>query len=385
MKILHIAPVGFNRASGPSNSVFGLAKGQAMLGHSVALLSSIPTEIPSKNIVSGVILLASPIVRHINPWRLSKEWISIIKEDFGKPDIVNFHDTYIPFQTALAELFIIENWPYVFTPRGGLTLLAQGVKAYKKIPANFLFFDKFVKNAILIHALCEKEAADIQIRYPKSKIFVVSNGVDEDLLSTCDEIQKNETSAFQKEGELVIGFIGRIDVYHKGIDLLLMAISSLQNNDFGRNIKLVIIGPYHSKKDRIIIEKILEEMPLKKNIIIKGPVFGLEKWQEMNNFDIFTHTSRFEGVPNSVLEAMALGKPCLVTSGTNMAGIVNKNKCGWGCETSVESICETIGLINDRKNYEVMQYGFNARKYIIKNHLMKDISEKCVDVYKSIF
>ena len=104
MRILHVAPVGFKRISGPSNSVFGLAKGQVKLGHDVALLSSIPNETINNALKDGVILLTSPKVRQINPWKLSSEWINYIKEEFGEPDIINFHDTYIPFQTALAQL-----------------------------------------------------------------------------------------------------------------------------------------------------------------------------------------------------------------------------------------------------------------------------------------
>jgi|GEM_PF-2279607 glycosyltransferase involved in cell wall biosynthesis len=385
MKILHIAPISFKQAfGGPSNSVLNLAKGQVKLGHSIALLSSKSGEVIENNTIDGVLLLASPIKKHINPWKISKNWVSLIKKHFGIPDIVNFHDTYDPFHVALSKHFISEGWPYVFTPRGGLSVLAQKVKFYKKIPANLLFFNKYVKKSALIHALCENEAEEIRIKYPNSNIFIVSNGVSDDLLSISDEAYKKDVINNLKEKSLItIGFIGRIDVYHKGLDLLFLAIKKLQESWADNKIKLIITGPFYSNKDRQKIFKMIEKMPYKDDIFIKPPVFNDEKWAEINTYDIFVHTSRFEGLPNSVLEAMTLGKPCLVTQGTNMCEIMKLNKCGWGCDTSVESIKNTIELaISDFGIID--QYGKNAKLYILKNNTMNSISKKCIEAYQSV-
>ena len=69
-----------NRASGFSNSILGLAKGQASMGHNVAVLPSQPPGISEKMAPASIILLPSPKARHLNPWKLSKGWIKIIRE-----------------------------------------------------------------------------------------------------------------------------------------------------------------------------------------------------------------------------------------------------------------------------------------------------------------
>ncbi|MEN1932826.1 glycosyltransferase [Escherichia coli] len=53
-------------------------------------------------------------------------------------------------------------------------------------------------------------------------------------------------------------------------------------------------------------------------------MFGLKKEEVLESNNIFIMTSRYEGLPVSVLEALAYGNICLLTEGTNMAKIVKK-------------------------------------------------------------
>ena len=127
---------------------------------------------------------------------------------------------------------------------------------------------------------------------------------------------------------------------------------------------MVLIGPYHSKKDRIIIENMLKQMPLKKNIIINGPVFGLEKWQAMNKFDIFTHTSRFEGVPNSVLEAMACELPVTLSDIPSHRELVKDKITGFLVNPEdAFSVIEDLRLI-DMNPVQATEMGKKARELV---------------------
>jgi len=371
MKILHVSPVHSNRASGPSNSSLGLANGQASIGHNVALLPSEPPGISEKMIPESITLLPSPKVQHLNPWKLSKEWIKIIRENFGKPDIIDFHSTYILFQTALAELFINENWPYIFTPRGGCTRLAQGTKFFKKRIGNLLFFNHFVKNAKAIHALCENEAADIRLFYPNARIFITPNGIDENLLFLDFGLNAKELKGFRKGGDLVIGFVGRIDIYHKGIDLLLLSLKLLQGKGLGKDIKLLMAGPFYTPNDERRVKKLIRSLRFPERVLLTGPVYGEDKWRLLMACDVFVHTSRFEGMPMAVLEAMALGKPCIVTPGTNMQDIVSICNGGWLCDESIDSIANTLSQI-EKEREEIFRRGINARSYV-KEHLIWSI------------
>jgi len=367
MKILHVGPVYSNRSSGPSFSILGLAKGEASIGCEVALLPSEPHGINGKAVGNDIELIAGPNKRHLNPWKVSKDWIKVIRENFGEPDIINFHDTYIPFQTALAKLFIKEGWPYVLTPRGGLTRLAQGIKSLKKRVGNLFFFKHFVMNARAIHVLCENEAADVRFFYPKANIFIVPNGIDEDLFLLSSRLSSKNLKEFRKEGDLVLGFIGRIDIYHKGIDLLLLSLKFLQDRGLGENIKLLMIGPFYTPKDEQQIKKLIGTLRFPDNIMLAGPEYGDEKWRLLLACDVFVHTSRFEGMPMAVIEAMAFGKPCIVTPGSNMQAVISECNGGWLCDLSVNSIADTLLRVYEEKE-TTLERGENAKKYT-QSHL----------------
>ena len=362
MKILHVGPVYSNRSSGPSFSILGLAKGQASIGCEVALLPSEPPGINGEEVGNNIVLIDGPKKRHLNPWKVSRKWVKIIRENFGKPDIINFHDTYIPFQTALAKLFIKEGWPYVFTPRGGLTRGAQGVKSLKKRAGNLFFFKHFVMNARAIHVLCENEAADARFFYPKANIFVVPNGIDEDHFLLSSRLNPKKLKGVRKEEDLVLGFIGRIDIYHKGIDLLLLSLKSLQERGLGKNIKLLMVGPFYTSNDEQQLRKLIGALRFPDNVILIGPVYGEEKWRLLLACDVFVHTSRFEGMPMAVLEAMAFGKSCLVTPGSSMQDIISGCNGGWLCNSSINSISDTLLRIYNEKE-TIRERGKNAQNY----------------------
>ena len=65
--------------------------------------------------------------------------------------------------------------------------------------------------------------------------------------------------------------------------------------------------------------------------------------------DVFVHTSRSEGMPMAVLEAMAMGRPCLVTPGTNMADVVCEGG-GWQCQPDPDSIAESLKDIYQQRD-----------------------------------
>ena len=68
--------------------------------------------------------------------------------------------------------------------------------------------------------------------------------------------------------------------------------------------------------------------------------------------DIFIQTSRFEGMPLGILEALSYGIPCLVTKGTTLGELIEMYNCGWVAETNSEDISNMIKCaISESENY----------------------------------
>jgi glycosyltransferase involved in cell wall biosynthesis len=378
VKILHVGPVFDNRSSGPSNSILGLAKGMALNGGRIGLLPSEPPGINKESVPGNIALLPSPKARQLNPWKISDRWIDIIRENFGDPHIVNFHDTYIPFQTALASLCRKVGWPYVVTPRGGLTHLAQKIKPFKKKTGNMLFFNRFIKYAEKIHSLSENEASDIVNLFPNSRVVVIPNGIDEDLFSVAASLKNGSKKTNRGNNNITLGFVGRLDVYHKGLDLLLKAIKKVQINKKNNQLHLLLVGPYYRKKDEQQIKTMINELLYPENIKLTGAAYGDHKWKFLNSCDVFVHTSRFEGMPMAVLEAMAFGKPCMVTPGSNVQDLISESRGGWLCGANSDSISETLLNILVNKE-EIKKRGENAERYAKKHLGWSNIADQWIN------
>lgn len=384
MKILHVGSIKPTRyAAGPSHSVRGLASAQAAIGLEVGVLSSWPLsrgklteELP------GVCLLKSPRRVHYNPWLVSRDWISHIRAEFGTPDLINFHSTYIPFHIAFARRYRQVGWPYIITPRGGMTYLAQNVKRTKKRIANFLCFRSYVKHAAAIHALCHREAEEIQSLFEVKRIITVPNGVEDYLLEASEKLSAADLGDFRSEGDLILGFVGRIDVYHKGLDLLLRAMAILKSLRARLKCKLFVIGPFHTKKDEQFFGSAMESLGLKDVVRLLGPKYGEEKLRYFLACDIFVHTSRLEGMPMAVLEAMALGRPCLVTPGTNVADIVREGG-GWECKPNPESIAEAVEAIYEKKD-SLKALGQASQELMKKRFTWRKIAEQMRYEYSQV-
>lgn len=114
---------------------------------------------------------------------------------------------------------------------------------------------------------------------------------------------------------------------------------------------------------------------LLRNIVsILGPIYGNEKYDIISKCNIFVHTSRYEGMPIAVLEALSIGTPCFVTAGTNMAGIINESGAGFTSDNSVTGIREALEKIMDTSDLELKKMGESGKKWAIKNLQWKDIS-----------
>lgn len=384
MKILHVGPIKASRTStGPSHSIRALATTQAKLGHDVALLNSMPTIAGTQIEESpGVCLLEGPRKKHYNPWFISHEWQSRIQEKFGTPDIVHFHTFNNIFQCALSKRCVQQKWPYIISPRAEMTYLAQGAKRTKKRIANLLCFNSHVKHAVAIHTLTTRETEESRVLFKFNKAIIVPNGIEDYLLEAAEKLLPADLGEFARKADLILGFVGRIEMYHKGLDLLLRAMAILKSQHIEFNCKLFLVGPFHRKNDKLAFNSVVESLGIKGNIKLLGPKFSEEKLRYFLACDVFVHTSRFEGMPMAVLEAMALKRPCLVTPGTNMADVVRQGG-GWECQPNPQSIAEAIKSIYKEKD-SFQALGLKSHKLIQSQFTWHKVAQQLCAEYTKI-
>ena len=104
-------------------------------------------------------------------------------------------------------------------------------------------------------------------------------------------------------------FVGRI-VRDKGINELIVAFEHLIKEQHG--IRLLLVGQFEDDFDPISSE-VRRCINQNEAIIVVGPKFGQELLAYYAASDCFVFPSYREGFPNTVLEAGAMGLPCIVT------------------------------------------------------------------------
>jgi len=108
------------------------------------------------------------------------------------------------------------------------------------------------------------------------------------------------------ESASIVVSVGRLSP-EKGMDVLIKAFSILCEER--QDVHLVIVGDGQERTD---LEKLISEYALEKKIHLAG--YTQTPGDYVIGSDVMVLPSRSEGIPNAVLEAMALGIPVVATS-----------------------------------------------------------------------
>ena len=132
-------------------------------------------------------------------------------------------------------------------------------------------------------------------------------------------------------------FIGRLDAWQKGLDLLIEAFAQAGLREAG----LVLVGPDY-RGSRRELERLANRLGISSQLVFIGPAFGEDRANLFAAADVFVHPSRWEGLSLSVLAAAAAGKPCLITRDADPFGELERAQAAIFVETNVSSIAEGL-------------------------------------------
>lgn len=226
----------------------------------------------------------------------------------------------------------------------------------------------------------------IQYKITNKPLKVLANGnvngiakdyFDSALYSSEDKIELRKELGIL-ENDFVFIFVGRL-VRDKGINELIAAFLKLQSNS--KKVKLLLVGSFENDLDPLNIEtiKAIHEC---NTIITVGFQEDVRPYYAFSDALVFP--SYREGFPNVVLQAGAMGLPCIVTNISGCNEIIIEGQNGTIIPVKNESgiYNAMIKLSSDKDYYSVLKS--NARKMITSRYEQQVVWEALLAEYKSL-
>lgn len=258
--------------------------------------------------------------------------------------VFHLHGGWIPIFSRISALLDKLDIPFVLTPHGAYNTIAMRKSRMMKKVYFQLLEKKLMDRAQKIHCIGKSEVKGMGEIYPHDKAFLLPYGFDLEEKENLRELTDNSRSKF------IVGFLGRIDIYTKGIDLLIQAFKEFRKET--PEAKLWIIG---DSSELSKVRQMLALNGLANHAICWGAKYGAEKMALLDQMDAFSHPSRNEGLPSAALEAASRGVPLLVSQATNLGEYVEQYKCGVVVpDNDVESLIQGLKRlhVNWKKKFD---------------------------------
>lgn len=365
MEIIHIVLGKANpaRMNGVNKVVFQLATNQAKAGKSVSVWG-LTKDLTINYDERAFKTLLFPTYK--NPFKLAKNFRDRAKEKKGKA-IFHLHGGWIPVFFSIARFFKENGIEYVLTAHGAYNTVAMNKSKFIKNTYFKLFEKETIAGAKRIHSIGKSEVNGLDKIYKNASQFLLPYGFE----------AQASTKSIEKGDGFIIGFVGRITTYTKGLDILLEGFSSFQKKN--PESYLWIIG---DGENRVDLENRVDKKAIK-NVKFWGPKYEDEKNDLIKQMHVFAHPSRNEGLPSSVLEAASYGVPVLVSEFTNIGNFVKAYNAGicMAENNAANLICGLTKLHEIYKQNQLKVISKNAQIMVDKAFSWEIITNQFDELY----
>lgn len=175
--------------------------------------------------------------------------------------------------------------------------------------------------------------------------------------------------ALQKAKKIVA--VGRL-VDQKNHEMLIKAFSSFLKTHPDYDLYIYGEGPNLTK-----LENLAYELGIGTHVIFPGN--KKEIFHEISDAEIFVQTSKFEGMPNTLIEAMCLGLPCISTKVSGATDLIKHGANGFLVDIDDSNSLEhyMLKIVNDKRSQK--EIGHNASK--LYELLKEDVIMKQWETY----
>lgn len=264
-----------------------------------------------------------------------------------KPDIIHLHSSKAG---VIGRLAFNGKIPMFYTPHG-YSFLMENYKPIKRTLFKVIEAICAKRNCTTIS--CSLGEHQETLKLTKRAVYV-NNGID------MAELQKIIDRTAKVQHPFTVYTLGRI-CYQKNPTLFNSIAEVLPN------IKFVWIGDGELK----------EELK-SNNIEITGWTDRASAIKYAVNADVFLLTSRWEGLPISLLESMFMKKACVVSNAIGSRDIIHNNENGFVCSSIEDFVKAIVACQND-----IGYLSENAYQDILKIYNIKVMADQYSKRYES--
>ena len=313
MRVVHWYP-NFLAGGGVANSVLALADAQAAAGADVWIVSLAHEEPlygplrPAGGVQvatwgTGRALGLSGLRLHGLTPRSARELRAL------QPDVVHAHAEFNPDNWWAPRVWAC---PLVLSPHGAFhsAVMNRGARSkrlYVRAARRLLYRD--VRR---VHVLSPAEEADARATLPSAQTYRVPQGPSPAVQRALRGLESSaEADGAAAHVELL--FRGRVDVEVKGLDVLVEAFASaVHQRGASRPARLTIAGP--SWQDgAATLRELAVRLGVDQLVDIRGRVAADDVPELLRTCDVYVQLSRNESSPLSLNDALAFGKPAIVS------------------------------------------------------------------------
>ena len=299
-----------------------------------------------------------------------------IKNQIRDFDVVHVHEHRQTLSIIVCYFARRYGIPYVVQAHGSVLPFFQ--KEGLKNIFDKVFGFKILYGASKVFALTEVEKEQyLKMGVEEDRIEIVPLGINIEEYSNLPEGGIfREKFNISKDDKLII-FIGRVHEI-KGLDLLIDAFKELA--DSVSDVKLAIVGPDDGYMDAL--NSRIAECGLSDKVIVTGPLYKREKQEALVDCDLFVMPSKYESFTTSGLEAMACGKPLVLTKNNHIHDWVD-GSVGLACDDDKMSLKDAMAEVLFDEELS-KKFGMNGRRLIQEKYNWDMINEQILNIYESI-
>jgi glycosyltransferase involved in cell wall biosynthesis len=387
LKIVHVCTTFMYRSGGISR-LFARLGGMLRAGYQVTLVVGRDYEpAPHWDMNDFDVHQIKSLVKYISPVKDIQTFFLLAKA-FRKirPDVIHTHFAKAGLLGRLAAYF--SRTPLILHTVHGPTF-AKTLPVHKRIGYRwletvvgritnyFVFVGEEIRNEYIHAGVCDNY----------NSVVIYTGRPDEELdrikeLGTTDK-QGCRQSFFKTKKAFIVVCVGRV-VPSKQQEHAILVIQQLRQ--MGINAKLIIVGEAFIKEEKRYVgflKKLVDQLYLQDHISFSG--YRTDVLDIMASADAILHTSKYEGLPNVLVEAGLAARPVVCYAVCGAREVIHEERTGYIVEQGdVSKAAERLFYLATNSP-EADKMGLAAHDIISNNFRESTMVKRKLGLYKELF